>query len=145
MIQQKARFSLISPMMEASRTPGLKLRRYRKIEESLRHLAGKLRLCEIFRNRGFKAKIEQPMKCYVELCKFTCKYRVDVFATRGTRKIIAEVDGYLGHKTKQAIMLQKLRLRRIRENYGREIEEFRFTLKRLSAWTNEEIEKEMRL
>lgn len=131
--------------MGVSRILDLRLRHYKKIEESPRHLAGKLRLCEIFRNRGFTAEVERPMHCYVELGNFTCKYRVDVFATRGHRKIIAEVDGWLGHKTKQAHILQRLRLRRIRENYGSEIEEFRFTLKRLAAWTNKEIEKEMRL
>lgn len=131
--------------MEVSRILDLRLKRYKKIEESPRHLAGKLRLCKIFRDRGFKAEVERPMHCYVELGQFTVKYRVDVFATRGKRKIIAEVDGWLGHKTKQAKSLQDLRLRRIRETYGREIEEYRFTLKRLAAWTNQEIEEEMRL
>lgn len=131
--------------MEASRIPGLKLRRYMKIEESPRHLKGKWRLAHIFRHRDFAVTLEHHLPCYVELGAFTVRYRADVFATRGERTIIAEVDGYLGHKTKQARSLQDLRLRRIRETYGRNIEEYRFTLGRLAKWTDQEIAEEMRL
>lgn len=104
-----------------------------------------MRLYQIFRDRGFKATVERRCHCYVELGDFTVKYRADVFATNGVRTILAEVDGYKGHKTKQAKALQSLRLRRIRETYGREIEEYRFSLKRLSAWSDQEIAEEMRL
>lgn len=131
--------------MAVSRTQGLRLRKYKRIDESPQHLKGKLRLCKLFRNYGFKAQVERPMHCYVELGDFTVKYAVDVYASKGSRQIIAEVDGFLGHKTKLAKTLQDLRLRRIRETYGREIEEYRFTLRRLAKWTNQEIAEEMRL
>ena len=104
-----------------------------------------MRLYQIFRDRGFEAKVERRCHCYVELGDFTVKYRTDVFATKGSRQIIAEVDGYKGHKSKLSKTLQTLRLRRIRETYGSEIEEYRFTLKRLGKWTNQEIAEEMRL
>lgn len=114
-------------------------------KESERHLREKRRLCKIFRSRGFKATTERRFPCFVELGSFTVRYRADCFATKGDRKIIAEVDGYKGHKSQLAKALQELRLRRIRENYGRDIEEYRFTLKRLSAWNDSEIAEEMRL
>ena len=114
-------------------------------KESDRHYREKLRLRQIFRDRGFKTKVEHRFPCFVELGQFTVKYRADVFATKGQRKIIAEVDGYTGHKTQRAINLQCLRLRRIRETYGTKIEEYRFTLKRLTKWSDEEIAEEMSL
>lgn len=114
-------------------------------EESDRHYKQKRRLCQIFRDRGFAAQCEKRLPCFVELGNFTVKYRSDCFATDGQRIIIAEVDGYKGHKTARARMLQRLRLRRIRETYGPHIEEYRFTLKRLAKWTNEEIAQEMRI
>ena len=104
-----------------------------------------MRLYQIFRDRGFETTVEHRFPCYVELGDFTVKYRADVFATKGVRFILAEVDGYKGHKTKQAKNLQTLRLRRIRETYGSTIEEYRFTLSRLSKWTDQEIAEEMRL
>ena len=114
-------------------------------KESDRHYREKLRLRKIFRDRGFKTKVERRLPCFVELGQFTVKYRADVFATKGQRKIIAEVDGYKGHKSQRAINLQCLRLRRIRETYGTKIEEYRFTLKRLTKWSDQEIAEEMRL
>lgn len=137
-------------MREGSRTyKPQKKRKKRRDEidkkESDRHLTGKRRICKIFRDRGFKATTEQRFPCYVELGDFIVKYRADVFAHGKGRKIIAEVDGYKGHKTARSRILQELRLRRIRETYGQKIEEYRFTLKRLSAWNDREIAEEMRL
>lgn len=114
-------------------------------KESERHYKAKLRLYQIFRDYGFQATCERRLPVFVTLGNFTVKYRSDVFATRGKRQIIAEVDGYTGHKSARAKLLQVLRLRRIRETYGTSIEEYRFTLKRLSAWSDKEIAEEMRL
>lgn len=128
-------------------TQDLKRLGVKKIDkkESDRHLWGKLRLCQIFRSAGFEAETERRFPCYIELGDFTVEYRADVYATGEGRKIIAEVDGYKGHKSQRAVMLQKLRARRIRETYGQEIEIHRFTFKRLAKWTKQEIAEEMRL
>lgn len=86
------------------------------------------------------------MPCYVQLGDFTTKYKVDVFATRGERKIIAEVDGPVGHSSIQHTVANKgLRTYRIKETYGQEIQVYRFTFERLSKWTDEEIAQEMKL
>ena len=114
-------------------------------KESDRHYKGKLRLAKILATAGFTVSIEKRLPVFVSLGEFTVKYRADVYAKGRGRAIICEVDGYQGHKSRTAKSLQNLRLRRIRERYGAGIEEYRFTLKRLSAWTDEEIAKEMKL
>jgi len=130
-------------LMSKARIP----RRYRvDKQESDRHLKQKIRLCKIFRDRGYFATCERRLPCFVELGAFTVRYRADCYATGGGGRIIlCEVDGYKGHKSNRARMLQWLRLRRIREQYGEHIEEYRFTLKRLAKWTDEEIAEELRL
>jgi hypothetical protein len=118
--------------------------------ESPRHARGKLLLCKVFRDRGFTTEVERRFHCPVEGSEIVCRYQVDVYAERTTddstkRRIIAEVDGYIGHKTQYAIAQQGLRSRRIRERFGSDIEIYRFTFAALSKWTQEEIATEMRL
>ena len=113
--------------------------------ESPQHKRGKLRLCQILRNHEFRAECEKRFPCFVELGALRCRYQVDVYATRRTRRIIAEIDGWTGHKTTQAYTKDQLRIRRIKEEYGQDIEVYRFTLRRLSKWSDKEIAQEMRL
>ena len=114
-------------------------------DESPQHLRGKLRLCQIFRDHQFRAECEKRFPCFVELGEMRCRYQVDVYATRAARRIIVEVDGWQGHKTTQAFIKDQLRIRRIKEEYGQDIEVYRFTLRRLSKWSDEEIAQEMGL
>jgi hypothetical protein len=115
--------------------------------ESPRHARGKFLLCKVFRDRGFKTEVERRFHCPVEGSEIVCRYQVDVYAQRARdgRRIIAEVDGYVGHKTQYAIAQQGLRSRRIRERFGSDIEIYRFTFAALSKWTQEEIAAEMNL
>lgn len=124
------------------------LRRHKQkrlFKESSRHTRGKLLLCKIFRDRGFQTEVERRFPCPVDGSSIVCRYQVDVYAELGKRRIIAEVDGYLGHKTQYAIAQQNLRSRRIRERYGSDIEIYRFTFDRLTKWTEEELAAEMRI
>lgn len=113
--------------------------------ESPQHERGKLRLCKIFEHCGFRTECEKRFPCFVELGKIRYRYQVDVYATRAARRIIVEIDGYKGHKTTYAYTKDQLRIRRIRERYGTDIETYRFTLGRLSKWTDQEIATEMKL
>jgi very-short-patch-repair endonuclease len=113
--------------------------------ESPQHERGKLRLCKILGDHKFRAECEKRFPCFVELGALRCRYQVDVYATRAERRIIVEVDGYQGHKTTYAYTKDQLRIKRIRERYGQDIEAYRFTLGRLSKWTDKEIAEELRL
>jgi hypothetical protein len=123
--------------------------RKRFFKESPRHARGKLLLCKIFRDRGFKTEVERRFHCPIPGSEVVCRYQVDVYAERASdtlvRRIIAEVDGYIGHKTNYAIAQQGLRSRRIRERFGSDIEIYRFTFDRLTKWTPEEIATEMNI
>lgn len=116
-------------------------------KESDRHYREKHRLCGIFIRCGWNAVVEKRLPCLLKNTTGSkrLRYRADCYASKGRRRIIAEVDGYKGHKTTMAHNAAKFRLQCIRERYGKNIEEYRFTLKRLSKWTDEEIAQEMRL
>jgi hypothetical protein len=116
-------------------------------DESERHYKQKIRISKIFVRHGWTATVEKRLPYLLVGLRetFRIRYRADIFAVKGDRKIICEVDGYKGHKSSQAKNLQTLRLRRIREKYGSGIEEYRFTLQRLSKWNDKEIAEEMEL
>ena len=111
-----------------------------------RHFKQKIRVARIFVTHGWFVQVEKQLPCYLRGVRETYKlrYRADIFAIKGNRKVIAEIDGKF-HSTKQAKDNQYLRLIRIRERYGKGIEEYRFTFKRLARWKDKEIAEEMRL
>ena len=115
--------------------------------ESFPHFRHKLRIAKIFYSKGWHPTVERRMPCSLDCLTRTIqlRYRADVFAWKGTRRIIAEIDGFRGHKSRQAHHSDLLRTVRIRERYGKEIEVYRFSLKRLNKWSDKEIAEEMKL
>jgi hypothetical protein len=73
------------------------------------------------------------------------RYRLDVYGDRANRRIGIEIDGYMGHKSRLALALDELRIRRIQEKYGKNIEFHRITFSRLAHWSDKEIAEEMKL
>ena len=92
-------------------------------------------------------KIEKRMPYYLPLRDgkiLKIRYRLDVYARKGKRRIGVEVDGFMGHKSERAIRMDKLRTIRLREAYRLE-RIYRFTFKQLANWTDKEIAAEMKL
>jgi hypothetical protein len=117
----------------------------RRDGRSPRHIRYQKRLHNICRAAGFATTLEPIYRCPVQgLCK-PIPYRPDIEAKRGDRHIIIEVDGPFGHSTRQSYEADLLKIRRIRETFGKHIETYAFTFKRLARWTNKEIAEEMRL
>lgn len=118
-------------------------------DESPRHYRYKWRLFQILLRAGcWPVGLECRYPCKVDGFARPKRHAVDIHGSlggEGCREINVEVDGYEGHKTTRAFNLDKLKARRIRENYGKHIETYHFTFARLARWTDQEIAEEMHL
>lgn len=122
-------------------------RRITRDKRSERHKRYQIRVGCILRKRGFQSvSIEKRVPYYLPLHNgqvLKIRYRLDVYARRGLRRIGVEIDGYMGHKSQRAVEMDGLRTRRLKEAYGLETI-YRFTFKQLASWTDQEIAEEMR-
>jgi hypothetical protein len=131
---------------------------YKSKDESERHYRYKWRLYKILTLCGcYPCGLEReyPYTNEEDPAGRDREYRVDVsgylhwFHESGSkpeyRQINVEIDGTIGHKEKHGCDLDKLKIRSIKERYGKYIETYRFTFKQLADWTDEEIAEEMRL
>jgi hypothetical protein len=123
-------------------------RRMSRDRRSERHKRYQIRLAGILKKCGYQSvATEKGLPYYLSLHNgqvLKIRYRLDVYGRKGTRKIGAEIDGYMGHRSQRAIEMDGLRTRRLKEAY--ELENiYRFTFKQLAQWTDKEIAEEMRL
>jgi hypothetical protein len=138
----------------------------RRYGESKQHYQQKERIGALLREKGFNVWVDcYPIDCQTEKGKRT--YWPDVYAEnfsmlqpydgqviagqKGTRRIVVEVQGFKGHKSKAAFESDRLRIADIRSSHGQDIESFNVTLGRRKAamdirnWSDDDILQELRI
>jgi hypothetical protein len=141
----------------------------RRFGESRQHEAAKEKVANALRDKGFRVYIDSyPFSCQTE--KGPRTYWPDVYAQNysslecrqgkiyklddtdggsrvqsGGRRIIVEVQGFKGHKSKAAFQADGLRIADIRNSYGNDIEYYTVYLNKrigpldIRRWTMDDI------
>ena len=146
----------------------------RRYGESIVHEKAKEKVANALRDKGFTVHIDSyPFECQTE--KGPRTYWPDVYAqnfcqfpahpntkrqdnTRrcnklqsSGRRIIVEVQGFAGHKSKAAFQADRLRISDIRSSHGTDIEHYEVHLNSrigpldIRSWTVADIEEHLRL
>ena len=105
----------------------------RRYGESRQHEKAKERIGQLLRQAGFNVWVDtHPFECQTEkgprtywpdvyatnFCMLDSHESKDVAGQKGARRIMVEVSGFKGHKSKSAYFSDRARLQDIRSNHG---------------------------